>query len=187
MSFYYVDIPVCTKHPGTSCYMMVLEYAAWQSSQISQEKSPIKLGNKNQITYGITYFHQGGYAHRDSHIRNSLHTETGNFYISELRLGIIPEYIRRQKTEIIPGTPKPYRFLMQRCWDTDPKRRPIAEEVYKTFSDWKTQKIGHGGININELELSLNFINWRSGCSSYIRIITNENMLEDPEDFKSSE
>ncbi|PKY20362.1 hypothetical protein RhiirB3_408171, partial [Rhizophagus irregularis] len=45
--------------------------------------------------------------------------------------GLIPE--------IVKGTLPVYARLMTRCWDSDPDKRPTADELYQFFSFWYRQ------------------------------------------------
>ncbi|CAG8447064.1 14690_t:CDS:2 [Ambispora leptoticha] len=144
----FINEAICwgiTKHPGTSSYMMILEYAARGNLHAFLKKNhPLSWELKIKIIYDIAntlrFFHQAGFAHRDLHISNILHTETGNFYVSDLGLGS--------------------------AWDQN-------------------------STKVNEFELSFSILSIGEvddkATSELCFTITNENMLEIPEDFKISE
>ena len=41
-----------------------------------------------------------------------------------------------ERPEVTEDTPECYANLMKSCWDPDPKKRPSATEVHKTFNKW---------------------------------------------------
>ncbi len=41
------------------------------------------------------------------------------------------------RPEIIEGTMPEYAKLMKKCWDSDPNKRPTADELLKCFTEWK--------------------------------------------------
>jgi serine/threonine protein kinase len=41
-----------------------------------------------------------------------------------------------ERPEVTEDTPECYANLMKSCWDPDPKKRPSATEVCKTFDKW---------------------------------------------------
>ena len=42
-----------------------------------------------------------------------------------------------EKQKVFEGTEIKYTKLMKRCWDSDPDKRPTAEEIYKNFVLWR--------------------------------------------------
>ena len=42
-----------------------------------------------------------------------------------------------EKQKVFEGTEIKYTKLMKRCWDSDPDKRPTAEELYKNFRIWR--------------------------------------------------
>lgn len=40
------------------------------------------------------------------------------------------------RPQIVNGTPPCYVELMQRCWDSDPRKRPTSKEIYETCLKW---------------------------------------------------
>src|SRR6266498_2857578 len=41
------------------------------------------------------------------------------------------------RPEIIEGTMPEYAELMEKCWDSDPNKRPTADELIKYFDEWQ--------------------------------------------------
>ena len=48
------------------------------------------------------------------------------------------EICRGLRPNVIEGTENRYAKLMERCWDSNPDKRPAAEELSKYFNKWKT-------------------------------------------------
>ncbi|CAG8732475.1 11952_t:CDS:1, partial [Ambispora leptoticha] len=38
------------------------------------------------------------------------------------------------------GTAHCYKMLMERCWDSNPRERPNAKEIYEMIENWKNNK-----------------------------------------------
>ena len=43
------------------------------------------------------------------------------------------------RPEIIKGTMPEYVDVMKRCWDSNPDKRPTAEELKNYFKEWSAQ------------------------------------------------
>src|SRR5215469_2627026 len=41
------------------------------------------------------------------------------------------------RPEIVEGTMPEYIELMKRCWDSDPEKRPTANELKNIFDEWQ--------------------------------------------------
>jgi len=52
------------------------------------------------------------------------------------------------RPEIIEGTMPEYAKLMKKCWDSDPNKRPTADELLKCFTEWKEK---YENINIQRI------------------------------------
>jgi serine/threonine protein kinase len=46
------------------------------------------------------------------------------------------EIYKGKRPNIIEGTPECYRELMERCWNSDPSKRPSASDLYNTSKSW---------------------------------------------------
>ena len=44
------------------------------------------------------------------------------------------------RPSVVNNAPKSYVKLMQECWDTDPKKRPVADDVYIKISDIRSDE-----------------------------------------------
>jgi serine/threonine protein kinase len=49
---------------------------------------------------------------------------------------LIYKILDGERPEITEDTPECYANLMKRCWDSDPKKRPLITEIRKTFGKW---------------------------------------------------
>ncbi|RIB17995.1 kinase-like domain-containing protein [Gigaspora rosea] len=61
----------------------------------------------------------------------------GQEFDHQLQLNICLNDLRPTITE---NSPECYINLMKMCWDRDPKQRPSAENIYKLFMEWQTNK-----------------------------------------------
>src|SRR5947209_6809285 len=52
------------------------------------------------------------------------------------------------RPQILPSMPEDYAQMMQKCWDTDPSKRPTIEELWD-FADDKLKEIYEGKIDSN--------------------------------------
>ena len=52
------------------------------------------------------------------------------------------------RPQILPSMPDDYAQMMQKCWDTDPSKRPTIEELWD-FADDKLKEIYEGKIDSN--------------------------------------
>ena len=46
------------------------------------------------------------------------------------------EMLMGKRPNVIERTPECYKELMERCWNSDPLKRPSAIELYKTIKRW---------------------------------------------------
>ena len=53
---------------------------------------------------------------------------------------LIFEIIDGKRPEITNDTPECLADLMKRCWDSDPKKRPLITEIRKAVGSWKYGK-----------------------------------------------
>jgi serine/threonine protein kinase len=53
---------------------------------------------------------------------------------------LILNIIDGKRPEITNDTPECFSSLMNKCWDSNPKKRPSAEEIYETFYFWLFRK-----------------------------------------------
>ena len=49
---------------------------------------------------------------------------------------LIYQIIDGKRPEITVDTPECFAILMKKCWDSDPKKRPPIETIYKTLRTW---------------------------------------------------
>ena len=52
------------------------------------------------------------------------------------------------RPQILPSMPEDYAQMMQKCWDTDPSKRPTMEDLWD-FADDKLKEIYEGKIDSN--------------------------------------
>ncbi|RIB08513.1 kinase-like domain-containing protein, partial [Gigaspora rosea] len=45
-----------------------------------------------------------------------------------------------ERPQILDGTAQDYKEFMERCWSSDPKDRPSAEEILKVIESWKSNE-----------------------------------------------
>ncbi|CAB5206528.1 unnamed protein product [Rhizophagus irregularis] len=113
-----------TKDPKLGEYMLVMQYAPGGDlhNWLQKEFADITWNKKKlailwQISEGLETIHKADYIHRDFHSGNIL-------------------YDLSKRPEITEDTPECYANLMKSCWDPDPKKRPSATEIRKTFGKW---------------------------------------------------
>ncbi|CAG8501296.1 161_t:CDS:2 [Scutellospora calospora] len=47
--------------------------------------------------------------------------------------GFTRAILRNEREKIIPGTPPDYANLYEKCWSSDPEKRPALNEILTTF------------------------------------------------------
>ncbi|POG68790.1 kinase-like domain-containing protein, partial [Rhizophagus irregularis DAOM 181602=DAOM 197198] len=52
----------------------------------------------------------------------------------------IYEIIDGKRPEITDDTPEDFANLMRKCWNSDPKKRPLAKKICETVNHWLTTK-----------------------------------------------
>ncbi|RIA81579.1 kinase-like domain-containing protein [Glomus cerebriforme] len=61
---------------------------------------------------------------------------------------------KNKRPNIIEGTPKCYVDLMERCWHSDPSKRPNTDELYDTIRSWYFWKNHDQFIAADKLDLT---------------------------------
>ncbi|RIA83385.1 hypothetical protein C1645_833896 [Glomus cerebriforme] len=125
-----------------------------------------KLQLLENIIFGLKIMHESDLAHCDLHDGNILISDNYETYIIDLGLckpindlqekgdklyGVVPymapEVLRnqpytlasdiyRERPDIIENTPKCYIELMEKCWDSDPFKRPTIIDLKNIISQW---------------------------------------------------
>ncbi|PKC13721.1 kinase-like protein [Rhizophagus irregularis] len=106
---------------------ILLDYADSYISDFGLSRPVKKIVNSNEIYGVIPYM-------APEVLRGKPYTKAADIYSLELLYickGLIPE--------IVKGTLPVYARLMTRCWDSDPDKRPTADELYQFFSFWYRQ------------------------------------------------
>ncbi|CAI2166339.1 8758_t:CDS:2 [Funneliformis geosporum] len=52
---------------------------------------------------------------------------------------LVLEIFHGLRPKILEGTPRTFARFMKLCWDTNPSKRPTAEEVYNTLKYWQME------------------------------------------------
>ncbi len=115
---------------------------------LSRPQQRNELGNLIEGTYGVMR-----YMAPELFRNNPTHTPKSDIYALGMIMWEIssgqPPFIGRPsepclaldivqgiRPDIIEGTPKCFAFLLQKCWSSDPTKRPTAEHVYNTLEAW---------------------------------------------------
>ncbi|UZO04361.1 uncharacterized protein OCT59_024748 [Rhizophagus irregularis] len=114
----FVKIYGITKDPNTSNYIIVL-----QEMPMGNLRSilMIKKWNQNDKYYNI---------YEIASSLSALH-----------KCDLVHDICRGLRPEIIEGTEPDYEELMKRCWNTDPNKRPTADELAEIFDVLSTKFI----------------------------------------------
>ncbi|GES80970.1 kinase-like domain-containing protein [Rhizophagus clarus] len=146
-----INIYGFTKHPITSDYMLIMEYANKGSlrgclTEITNNWEQ-KLYRLYEIIAGLDKLHKDLGVHYDFHDGNILYVKcecTCRIYISDYfkpyqfaKSYLKKGYICGERPEIIEGTiPQCYIDLMKRCWNNNPLKRPTVSEVLDIIKKW---------------------------------------------------
>ncbi|GBC45076.2 kinase-like domain-containing protein [Rhizophagus irregularis DAOM 181602=DAOM 197198] len=154
-----------TQDPETSNYMIVMELmngGNLRSNLLIKKYNPLeKYYNLMRIANALRTLHECNIIHGDFHSGNVLlnsNISYSSFYISDFGLsrpvnqtinsneiyGVIPymapevlrDICKGLRPEIFKGTLPVYARLMKRCWDSDPNKRPTADELYQIIYFW---------------------------------------------------
>src|SRR6266498_2504704 len=128
-SFFYLNKYYgITKNPITNDFIIIMKYYELGSLKdyITKNFYSIKWNEKSNIlryiAKGLDHIHNQKIIHRDFHSGNIL-------YDDELVIKICKGF----RPPITTSAPKDYIELMQECWNSDPNKRPIANDISNIF------------------------------------------------------
>lgn len=73
-------------------------------------------------------------------IMAELSIENPFFWDHEYNIALILKISNGLRPELASSTPQPYVNLCKLCTDADPEKRPTAQEIYETLTNWLSDK-----------------------------------------------
>ncbi|GBC28526.2 kinase-like domain-containing protein [Rhizophagus irregularis DAOM 181602=DAOM 197198] len=150
-----------TQDPITKEYMIILNYAKGGNLHNYLQKNFINITWNNKllilqrISFGLYSIHYKNFIHRDFHSGNMLlstYWKVGDLGLSQPAnntlsnneiYGVIPyiapeifkgaAFSKESDVYSFEDTPECYADLMKKCWDSNPSKRPIINEIYNTL------------------------------------------------------
>nr|CAG8520731.1 5443_t:CDS:2 [Entrophospora candida] len=159
---------------STNNYYMVIQYANGGSLRqyLQRNHHQLTWNDKirivNEIATGLYAIHQENLSHKNLHPNNIL-IHDGRTMISDV-LKMITMGQREQL--VVPGAPINYVQLYKQCWDADPMRRPLinqiiqaarystAEKIITVFLGLKSQKINIVSRDIYKRKSAIHCLAW---------------------------
>ncbi|CAG8497030.1 36584_t:CDS:2 [Gigaspora margarita] len=138
---YIIRLYGISNNPETDEFIMVMEYADAGSLRdyLIKKRETLNLKDKlklfEQLSSGLSSIHEVGLIHRDLHPGNVLVNNDVLYLSCQYDARLLLDIANGKHPVIDKSMPCKLTNLIEKCWNSDPKIRPMAIEVLTTISN----------------------------------------------------